>query len=568
MSKRTRTQFSLVYALAIFVGVWCNSPLRSAGQSSAPSHEGSPPPAQPAPPPGIAVFRISGVLVDAITGEPLGQARVSLTDTRNSTRHASMITPEDGRFALDAVPPGKYFLYAAKTGYIAAGFNQHGQFSTAIVTGPGLDTQNLAFRLTPSAGLHGRVLDESGEPVRNAKIALYSADDGDGLAQVIISNRTETDDQGAYEFASLNPGTFFVSATAKPWYAVHPVHVENSNSPAVVDPSLDVAYPTTFYNGATDSAGATPVRLNGGHKQQIDNHLAPAPALHLFFHAPAEGGNGFPMPQFARQDFNNTEFVDTNGWQSVAPGVFEINGIPPGRYAVQVVRAGENQMEHSEIDLRNAGQELDMSRLQATVAINVTVKFPGDQPLPEQMYLGFQGPRGDRPAFQQVEASGQAKFSNLKPGNYSVLAGSSSAEYSVSRIVRDGREWTGHDITISSQTAPDITVFLVRGMVSVEGFVKRNGKGFAGAMIVLVPKDPQSHQDLFRRDQSDSDGSFIVRGVIPGEYTIIALDDAWNLQWREPGLLSHYLNQGQTLTVGALMQRTITLPDPLEPQKR
>jgi hypothetical protein len=138
----------------------------------------------------------------------------------------------------------------------------------------------------------------------------------------------------------------------------------------------------------------------------------------------------------------------------------------------------------------------------------------------------------------------------------------------VSRIVRDGREWTGHDLTISSQTPQDITVFLVGGMVSVEGFVKRNGKGFAGAMIVLVPKDPQYHQDRFRRDQSDSDGSFIVRGVIPGEYTIIALDDAWKLPWREPGLLSRYLNRGQTLTVGALMQRTVTLPDSLEPQKR
>ena len=58
--------------------------------------------------------------------------------------------------------------------------------------------------------------------------------------------------------------------------------------------------------------------------------------------------------------------------------------------------------------------------------------------------------------------------------------------------------------------------------------------------------------DIFRDLPAFEPGSVWLAGAGPGE----------------PGLLSRYLNRGQTLTVGALMQRTVTLPDSLEPQKR
>ena len=32
---------------------------------------------------------------------------------------------------------------------------------------------------------------------------------------------------------------------------------------------------------------------------------------------------------------------------------------------------------------------------------------------------------------------------------------------------------------------------------------------------------------LIRRDQSDSDGSFALRDVVPGQYTVVAIQDGW-----------------------------------------
>jgi len=98
--------------------------------------------------------------------------------------------------------------------------------------------------------------------------------------------------------------------------------------------------------------------------------------------------------------------------------------------------------------------------------------------------------------------------------------------------------------------------------------VQKDGKPVAGVMVVLIPKDPLAHNDLFRRDQSDFDGTFVVRGVIPGSYTIVAVEDAWGFEWLKPGVLSRYAEHGQRLEIGPLMQRTVVLPDAVEVQGR
>jgi hypothetical protein len=67
---------------------------------------------------------------------------------------------------------------------------------------------------------------------------------------------------------------------------------------------------------------------------------------------------------------------------------------------------------------------------------------------------------------------------------------------------------------------------------------------------VMVPKNPQANHDRFRRDQSDLDGSFGLPNVIPGSYTIIAIEDGWDLDWSEAGVLAAYLKHGQTIEVG------------------
>src|SRR5689334_13237248 len=76
-------------------------------------------------------FRIAGTVVSAITGSPLAQTRVTITDVKNPSNTQSVITSEEGRFEFDGIPAGKYSMQGARRGFITAAYDQHQQFSTA-----------------------------------------------------------------------------------------------------------------------------------------------------------------------------------------------------------------------------------------------------------------------------------------------------------------------------------------------------------------------------------------------------------------------------------------------------
>jgi hypothetical protein len=69
----------------------------------------------------------------------------------------------------------------------------------------------------------------------------------------------------------------------------------------------------------------------------------------------------------------------------------------------------------------------------------------------------------------------------------------------------------------------------VGGEVTLEGIAKGSGKPASGAMIVLVPKNAEANPELFRRDQIDQDRTFGLRSVLPGAYTVMAINDGWDL---------------------------------------
>jgi hypothetical protein len=517
-------------------------------------------------------FKIAGTIVNSLTGTPLGKARVSLFDTRNPANVVWMITSEDGRFAFDSLRAAKFSLQGAKRGFISAAYEQHEQFSTAIVTGAGLSTENLVLRLTPLALLGGKVIDESDDPVRNARLMLYVENHRAGMNRITPARNASTDDQGSYEFAALPPGNYFLSVAARPWYAVHPVSSSaegTGNSPAGVARSLDVAYSTTYNNGATDADGATPISIKGGDHLQVDIHLNPVPALHLVFHVPTEGQQGFSMPVLQKHVFDSLEYVQSEGTQFVAPGVYELTGVPAGRYSVRQREPKSGQLQQSsEMDLVKDGQELDISRSEPAAKVKLSVKMLRQEPFPKQFSLALQDSRRQTVAFKPVDAAGEVTFEDLPAGEYAILVASPAKPYTVVRTSSQGIETPGHGLDVTPGASLDLAVFLVGGAVTVEGFVKRGDKPVAGVMVALVPKNPESHLEMFRRDQSDFDGTFVLRGVIPGSYTIVAVEDAWGFQWLQPAVLARYVQHGQSLTIGELTKGSVHLPDPVEVQPR
>jgi hypothetical protein len=104
---------------------------------------------------------------------------------------------------------------------------------------------------------------------------------------------------------------------------------------------------------------------------------------------------------------------------------------------------------------------------------------------------------------------------------------------------------------VTSGTAVKLTITAGRGRGDITGVALRDDRPFAGAMVVLVPADPGHNQILFRRDQSDSDGTFTLPSVVPGAYTALAIEDGWELEWTNPEVLRNYLSRGVAVRVQA-----------------
>jgi hypothetical protein len=113
-----------------------------------------------------------------------------------------------------------------------------------------------------------------------------------------------------------------------------------------------------------------------------------------------------------------------------------------------------------------------------------------------------------------------------------------------------------------------VTFTLVGSATRVEGFVKQNGQAASGAMVVLVPKNPEENRDLVRRDQSDLDGSFVLRDVIPGSYTVCAIEGGWDLDWGKTTVIAHYCDHGQRIVAADQKQEAMRLQEAVEVQPK
>ena len=518
--------------------------------------------------------RVAGVIVDANTGVPLSKARVSLANTKNRKEPVWVITQEDGRFEFLGLVQGKYSLQGAKTGYIPAAYEQHEQFSTAIVTGTDFDTQKLTLRLVPMATITGKVVDENGEGVRNARVSLYKETHQNGATRVVLRTQGDTDDEGTFEFTPLGPGKYFVSVNATPWYALHQSIAATkvgAQTAENADRSLDVVYPTTFSGGATDSDGAESILVKGGDHSQIVIHLSPVQALRLILHFDENGQRRGVMPVLETRIFGVQEHETVQSSQgSSSPGVEEIYGLAPGRYTIRTEGNGPDQTQTSdEVELRQDGQSLDESKPEPLGSVKISLKVPNDTALPKLVQIGLMGEQENSIlAFNPDVTDGEALFEHLPARKYSIRVFSSEKLYSVARLTSGDTQISGNEFSLAPGESRELSAVLMEGKTRIEGFVKRGDKAASGVMVVLIPKEPETHQDLFWRDQSDSDGSFSLPNVIPGVYTLVAIEDAWGFDWSKPNLLAHYAEHGQTLTIGELMQGSVFLPDPVEVQPR
>ncbi|HEY1499355.1 MAG TPA: carboxypeptidase regulatory-like domain-containing protein [Acidobacteriaceae bacterium] len=528
---------------------------------------------------GPASFTISGIVVSTTTGTPLDRADVTLTTPGQfGSPIAETVTTASGGFRFDHLQAARYRLETSRRGYITAGYEDHDGFSTGIVTGPNLNPQGLRVALLPTAIIGGMVSDEAGDPVPGAQVRLYRQDQRSGENHVVGAGTDITDDGGSYEFARLRAGTYYISVSATPWYAFHPsAKTDDAGNilPADQQPHspLDVAYSTTFYEAASDSDSATPLALNAGDHVDANFSLHAVPAIHMQIRLQAPGENrGLPMPQLVQQVFGaeQTQMIPQMMTTPSKGGsiIADIGGIAPGQYTLrQFPQQGESDRTAT-VDLAS-DLTVDFAAASAVGGVEVSGKVAmlSGEKIPNRARFTLIPADGDRPGREWgiLEADGTFTLHNVAPGRYEVQIGSPNRRIAVTQMLASGAEVEGNHITVATEPVL-MAATLASGATNITGYAKQQDKGVGGVMILLVPRAPNTGTDLYRRDQTNTDGSFTLNRVIPGNYTLVAIENGWSLDWGRREVVAPYLTRG--IAVRITGQKAIELPSAVEIQPR
>src|SRR5262249_9929521 len=183
---------------------------------------------------------------------------------------------------------------------------------------------------------------------RQAAVQLILlAEPGDSSQRPHAAAGCQTNDLGEYRLAGLIAGIYRLVVQAQPWYAragfaytPEPSAAPAGDRSVIVqthipasqrNSSLDVVYPITFYPSVTDEQSAGEINIIAGAPQEANIQLHAVPALHLrLTNVADQGGREYSFGFGGFKTVAGIHFNLPMISQQLAPGEFEVAGMPPG----------------------------------------------------------------------------------------------------------------------------------------------------------------------------------------------------------------------------------------------
>jgi hypothetical protein len=325
-----------------------------------------------------------------------------------------------------------------------------------------------------------------------------------------------------------------------------------------------VAYPVTFFDSTTDEASTSPIELGGGSREEANITLRAVAALHLVVETPTQQAGSIARAELRKIIFGMEVSAESAGFlDAMRTGTVEFTGVVPGHY--ELTQGDPPRI--AELDATSS-QEIDSSLGTPAVAVSGSLQFSNGAALPASLGIILSSLEDKTHAPLQTQCNnGSFNFAAVPPGAWELILASPSKSLPVTAITIGSRTQSGSQLTVRDKPL-HLVATISQSETRVEGYARnKSGKGQPGVMIVLVPKVPSAFRALTRRDQSDSDGSFSLRDVAPGQYTVVAIEEGWELDWGRPEVISRYLSRGVAVTVTESSGKLLRLAEPVLVQR-
>jgi len=481
-------------------------------------------PQQSSQPPKEQLGQIDGRVLRADTEQPLSKAIVTLIPSSQPVQGISVRTDALGRFQFADVVPGTYRLRAQRNGFTTQAFGQRGAGpGVSVRVGAGQRLQNTDFRLDPAGVIAGTILDEDGDVVEGLLVhAIRMRFARGGRVETLILRTSRTDDAGDYRLPGLTAGYYLVQVGGR------------GDTVSINLQAPPVTYGAIYYPRATDRDDASKVKVTAGSVVRgIDVRVRSAPTYTIS----GVVVDSAPPSTSVRYSVG---FAFSGGGTATAQaqrdGSFAFHGMGSGEYTLTasatdeggVVRRGYSVVRVVDADVRlalevgrtaEAGGQARMEDGKPYVFEGLRVEFSAENP--EGVSAG-----------SAVDEKGYFRIRSLPAGTYFVRSSGREEDIYLRDVRCAGESYSTKPIVLEPEgKVSDCEITFSRQVSTVRGQVKQNDKVADGMVVVLIPQEVDRRR-VPRNNfltQTDSDGQFQIKGVVPGDYFAFALppmDDA------------------------------------------
>jgi hypothetical protein len=501
-----------------------------------------------------------------------------ITENQQSGGNYTTVTNADGLFHIGGIAPGRYHLFAERTGYVEGRHSGSRGQGRILTLAAGQDLKDIQIDLAAAATVTGRVTDEDGDPLENTEVSVLRRSFARGRThwQQMASERTN--DLGEYRIPGLPSGNYYVSVNPPPDFKTL---LDSENSPVSGKPANDTekpstSYQTTYYPGTPDRTQAELIRLRAGEEFPANFSLVPSPALTI-------RGSVANLPPRASatillqaNDFN----VVFNGAEVHKDGSFVVYDVAPGAYTIVASIDNSPVPMIARQSLQVISNNIDGLRLvpQTGATIRGKLHLEGKNAgrlNPTPMALELQPSEGQSDAVLQfssgidfspvaeIAADGTFQWTNVPPGNYSLCLGGKrnlTTDWFLKSATVGGRTT---DLAAISVEGGEITLDVIASADGgvVEGMVTDlEGRPVADAIIVAAPESSLPfHGNPFNQTASDQNGRFSLHGIAPGQYSLFAWENMEGDAYYDPEFLNNYEQQATPLRISEGDRRNVQL---------